>query len=91
MVGRYTTDVVYARVAPGLVEELEQKNPSDAGQRKSKHHQWLTDDVGHPALSAHLHAVIGFMRASDSWDRFKELMDRAFPVKGTQFAMQLDG
>lgn len=90
VVGRYTTDVVYARIAPGLVKELEQKNPSESGQRKAKHHQWLTDDVGHPALGAHLHAVIGFMRASDNWDRFKELLDRAFPMKGTQFALALD-
>ena len=89
VVGRYTSDVVYARIAPGLVEELEKKNPSEAGQRRTKHHQWLTDDVGHPALSAHLHAVIGFMRASDNWERFKELLDRAFPVKGTQFALLL--
>ena len=89
VVGRYTSDVVYARIAPGLVEELEHKNPSEGGQRRSKHHQWLTDDVGHPALGAHLHAVIGFMRASDNWERFKELLDRAFPVKGTQFALLL--
>jgi len=90
VVGRYTTDVVYARIAPGLVDELERKNPSEAGQRRSKHHQWLTEDVGHPALSAHLHAVIGFMRASDNWERFRSLLDRAFPVKGTQFALQLE-
>lgn len=89
VVGRYTSDIVYARLAPGLLKELEQKNPSDGGQRRVKHHQWLTDDVGHPALTAHLHAVIGIMRGFDNWGRFMEFLDRAFPVKGTQFALDL--
>ena len=82
-VGRYTKDIVYARLAPGVLKELEDRNPRDErGYRKSKHHQWLTDDVGHPALAQHLYAVIGFMRASSSWDSFMRLLDRAFPRRG---------
>lgn len=83
VVGTYTSNLVYERIAPGLLEELEQRNPKgETGNRKSKHHQWLTEDVGHPALTAHMHAVLGMMRASDSWDSFMALMDRAFPRKG---------
>lgn len=83
VVGTYTSNLVYERIAPGLLEELEQRNPKgETGNRKSKHHQWLTEDVGHPALTAHMHAVLGFMRASDSWDTFLHMMDRAFPKKG---------
>ena len=91
VVGRYTTDVVYERLAPGIVEELERINPkNDKGNRKSRHHQWLSEDIGHPALAQHLHAVIGFMRATASWDDFINLLDRAFPKKGHTIPMMLE-
>ena len=88
VVGKYTIDIVYDRIAPGLVEELEKRNPkTDTGRRKTKHHQWMTDDIGHPALSAHIHAVMGLMRASDSWTQFIALLDRAYPKKGSQIPL----
>src|SRR2546421_1440471 len=71
LVSFYTRDLVYDRLAPGLVTELELRNPKDeTGHRKAKHHQWLTEEVGHPALERHIHAVMGFMRASTRWDQF---------------------
>lgn len=83
VVGKYTVDVVYERLAPGLVDQLEKLNPkTDTGTRKSRHHQWLSSDVGHPALAMHLHAVIGFMRVCSSWEQFLNLLDCAFPKKG---------
>ncbi len=88
LVGKLTKDVVYERLAPGIVKELEARNPKDErGYRKAKHHQWMTADIGHPALSQHLHAVIGFMRASRDWKTFKDLLDRAFPKKGETLLM----
>ncbi len=90
VVGRYTNDIVYERLAPGIVEELKNLNPrQDEGGRLRKHHQYLTEDVGHPALAQHLHAVIGLMRASATWDQFKGMLDRAFPKKGTQLDLLL--
>jgi hypothetical protein len=83
VVGLYIRDLVYERLGPGVIEELERKNPSDGrGQRKQRHHQWLSDDVGHPALSQHMYALIGFMRAEDDWPTFKHRFDRAFPKRG---------
>jgi hypothetical protein len=91
VVGRYTIDLVYERLAPGLVAELENLNPKDEGKnRKSRHHQWLSSEVGHPALAQHLHAVIGLMRACDSWDNFMVLVDRAFTKKGHTIPMQFE-
>lgn len=91
VVGRYTLDLIYERLAPGLVEELERLNPkTDRGSRKVRHHQWLSDDVGHPALAQHLHAVMGFMRACSSWEQFIEMMDRAFPKKGQTIPLLLE-
>lgn len=91
VVGRYTNDLVYERLAPGILEELQKLNPSgEDGNRARKHHQYLTDDIGHPALAQHLHAVIGLMRASATWEQFKSMIDRAFPKKGAQLQLLLD-
>jgi P63C domain. len=82
VVAHFTKDIVYSRLAPGILKELEERNPKDdSGRRKTKHHQWLTEDVGHPALAQHLYAVIGLMRLSESWDEFKRLIDRAYPKR----------
>lgn len=91
VVGRYTNDIVYERLAPGILLELQNRNPTmEDGGRARKHHQFLTDDIGHPALAQHLHAVIGLMRASATWPQFKSLLDRAFPKKGAQLELLLD-
>jgi len=90
LVGKLTNDLVYERLAPSLLEELEQRNPKDEkGRRKTTHHQWLTEDVGHPALAQHLHAVVGLMRASTTWQQFHDMLDRAFPKRGTVLQLEL--
>ena len=87
VVGRYTNDIVWDRLAPGIRKELERLNPtSETGGRKKRHHQWLTEDIGHPALQAHLNGVLALMRASSNWGRFKGSIARAYP----KFADQLD-
>ena len=39
-VAGYTKDIVYARLAPQILEELERRNPVEGGRRRVKHHQW---------------------------------------------------
>lgn len=91
VVGKYINDLVYERLAPGLLKELESKNPkNDSGNRKVRHHQWMSEDVGDPALTAHIHSTIAFMRASTSWDQMMALMDRAFPKKGATLPLLLE-
>jgi hypothetical protein len=80
-VAHSTNDLVYARIAPELLAELQKANPRENNRRKAKHHQWLTDDIGLPALERHLYAVTGLMRAADSWPDFKRMVDRALPLK----------
>ena len=76
-IGHLTNDLVYARLAPGVLKELRKKNPTtDAGHRRSRHHQWLTNHAGHPKLLHHLGAVTTLMKISESWDEFKELLDK---------------
>lgn len=79
-VASYTKDLVYRRLAPGILVELESRNPiSNSGRRKTPHYWWLTEDVGHPALAQHLHAVIHLMKAADSWDQMMKMMNRSLP------------
>jgi hypothetical protein len=83
VVAHWTDDLVYKRLAPRILEELRVLNPKNQrGQRKHKHFQWLTEDVGHPALAQHLYALIGFMRASSNWKQFYDMIQRAFPKRG---------
>src|SRR5205823_1280642 len=90
-VAQYTKDLVYIRLAPGILKELENRNPkSESGYRRAKHHQFFTDDVGHPALAQHLFAVTTLMKASDDrdWDGFHKRLDKAMP-KQAQMDMPL--
>lgn len=90
VVGKYTTDIIYERLAPGITEELESKNPkNEKGRRKVKHHQFLTDDIGHPALAQHLYAIIGFMKANDNWQTFKKMLDQAYPKRNSTIEMNI--
>lgn len=82
-VANYTKDLVYARLAPGVLAELERLNPIDSGRRGAKHHQWLTSDVGHPALQAHLYGIIAIMRGSTTWEHAKRMVQRAYPKVNT--------
>ena len=83
VVGRYTNDIVYQRLAPGVLKELRLRNPPDhKGRRKHRHHEWLTKDVGHPKLQEHLLKVIVLMKASPNWSGFKRLLARALPKYG---------
>lgn len=89
VVGRYTNDIIYDRLAPGILEELRKKNPvNEDGKRKTKHHQWLTEDTGHPSLDRHFNGVMALMRANTSWDLFKKNIERAYPKIGSQLALK---
>jgi len=54
-VGHWTNDIIYSRLAPGVLTTLREKNPrNQLGNRPRKHHQYLTRDYGHPELKQHL-------------------------------------
>jgi ABC-type iron transport system FetAB ATPase subunit len=91
VVGTYTKNIVYSRLAPGLLKELETRNPlTETGKRKVKHHQWLTIDVGHPALAEHLAAIIAIMKISNNWEQFERRLTKVYPVLGEQLYFDID-
>lgn len=95
IVGTYTRDLVYERLGPGILDELEKKAPKkESGERAAKMHQWLTDDVGHPMLAQHLHSLIMFQRLAIAsgfgWNRFVKMVDQVMPKRGSTLELPLD-
>ena len=87
--GHLTNDIVYKRLAPGVLEELKRTAPRTAnGRRKGTLQQKLTPDLGHPQLREHLAKVVTIMKLSDSYSDFKRKLDRLHPRYDE--TMQLD-
>lgn len=79
-IGHLTNDLVYSRLAPGVLTELKRVTPRDQkGRPKQQLHRRLSGDVGHPKLLEHLASVTALMRACDTWDQFKKMIDRSLP------------
>lgn len=87
VVAHYTRDLVYERMAPGLLGELVEKSPmDDDGHRENKLHQWLSDDVGNPMLASHLQSVLTLQRLAIAngwgWQKFMHMVDQVLKKKG---------
>ena len=79
-IGHLTNDLVYARLAPSVLVELKRITPRDEKGRLKHHlHRRLTQDVGHPKLLQHLASLTTLMRACDTWEQFKNLLNRSLP------------
>lgn len=93
IMGSIVNDLVYARLAPGVLEELRKRNPvTENGHRKHKHFQHLTKDVGHPELTRHLYELIGMARAFTigQWEQYYDLVNRAFPKLNATMALPFE-
>jgi hypothetical protein len=89
--GVLTNDIVYDRLAPGVLDELKKANPKDeTGRRKNKHFQWLTTNIGYPKLREHLGAVIATMKLSTDWHDFKTKLDNNYPRVGKPTQLAFD-
>jgi hypothetical protein len=63
--GTLTNDIIYKRLAPGVLDELKKVIPkSESGRRKGALSQGLTRNVGYPKLREHLGATVAFMKLS---------------------------
>ena len=82
--GRITNNLVYRRLAPGVLQELESQNPrNESGNRARKHHQHLTRDIGHPKLKEHLAGVTTALKMAKqfelTWQEFIKALDKTHP------------
>jgi len=82
--GKLTNDIVYDRLAPGVLEELKRvQSKTPAGHPKHKFFQRLTQNVGYPKLREHLGSVVTLMKLSLNWDEFSDNLDRIHPKINT--------
>jgi hypothetical protein len=82
--GILTNDIVYKRLAPGVLNELKRATrKSESGRPTQKLFQWLTQNKGYPKLREHLGSAVAIMKLSDDWDDFMEKLDRLHPKFGT--------
>jgi hypothetical protein len=89
--GVLTNDIVYKRLAPGVLDELKSAIPkNESGRPKAKFFQLLTKSVGYPKLREHLGAVLATMRMSSSWDDFKKKLDKYYPRHGAMTQTEMD-
>ena len=88
VVGHWTNNVVYRRLAPGIWDELKRLTPRTAGgDFKNKLFQRLTEDFCHPKLREHLTGVIMLMKYSPNWQTFMDRLDREYPQWGKQLLL----
>jgi len=95
VVAKYTINLVYDRLAPGVRDELLARSPQDdKGRRRNKLHQWLSDDYGHPMLAQHIHALLMFQRLAiqngQTWAQFLKMVDQVMPRKGDTLELPLN-
>jgi hypothetical protein len=86
VVAYYTRDLVYERIAPGLLNELETRSPKNQnGVRPYKLQQWL-NELGDALLAQHLYSLVMFQRLAIAngfgWHRFVKMVDQVLPKKG---------
>jgi hypothetical protein len=75
-----TNDIVYSRLAPGVLDELKRvQERSETGRPKHPLYGRLTPEWGHPKLREHLAAVVALMKASTDWNAFYRALQRALP------------
>lgn len=89
--GAYTNDIVYKRLAPGVLEELKRVQIKDErGRPKHKLFQRLTQNAGYPKLREHLGSVVTLMKLSIDWEDFRKKLDVIHPRFGTTMPLPFD-
>lgn len=89
--GLLTNNIVYRRLAPGVLEELKKVTPRRAsGRYKHQLHRRLTDEVGHPKLREHLASVVTIMKLSKDYADFKRKLNQIHTAYGNTIEMQLE-
>lgn len=89
--GILTNDIIYKRLAPGVLEELKRVTPRDEmGRHKDKLFRRLTSNTGYPKLRELLGSVITIMDFSANWKEFMGKLDKRHPKYGGQLKLPLE-
>ncbi|MCH8849734.1 MAG: P63C domain-containing protein [Chloroflexi bacterium] len=89
--GHLTNDIVYRRLAPGVLDELKRVTlKDDDGRSKHKLFQRLTQNLGYPKLREHLGSVVTLMKLSSNWGDFSGKLERFHPRYGATLPLPLE-
>lgn len=72
--GHLTNDIIYRRLAPGVLDKIKQEK-----DKQTHIHRWLTPDIGNPTLKLLLTKVVTIMELSDDWHDFKVKLNKLVP------------
>lgn len=86
--GLLTNDIVYCRLAPGVLDAL--KHESAKAEKKGKLHQHLTAGYGRQNLLKHLGKTLALMQISDEWPDFMLKLNKIAPRYGETIPLDLD-
>jgi hypothetical protein len=77
--GHITNDLVYRRIAPGLLKALKERR-AERGLPSNKLHWWTSQDLGHPSLLLHLGTVVGLMKIHTDYEKFYAQLNTIAPL-----------
>ena len=91
--GKLIRKYIYQQLPEGILTALDESNPQDSNwQRRRKHHQFLTKEMGLEHFKTQLAGVMALMRASTTKNEFERLFQRAYnaaPLQG-EFQFELE-
>ena len=83
--GKLIKQIVLENLPPGVLEELERKNPpNEKWQRKKRVGQLLTSEIGHPHVDKLVANMTMLFRLSDNKKDFWRHYERAFKKPSPQ-------
>ena len=89
-IGHWINDVVYSRLAPGVLTKLKEINPRVGKGRRYKHTQFLSDDFGAPELRQHLIKSMTVMDVAIATGQdFDTLLKMVMPKYGDTLSLPL--
>lgn len=77
--GHLTNDLVWKRIAPGLLHALKERK-QERGNKSDKLHSWTSEELGRPELLLHLGMVVGIMKINTDYDEFHAQLNKVAPV-----------
>ena len=80
--GHITNNIVYKRLAPGVLQELKKTTPRapHSGRHSHQLHRRLTPDIGHPKLREYMASLITVMKLSANYNDFRAKLDWIHPL-----------
>lgn len=86
--GKLTNDIVYRRLAPGVLEALKEEAKKEA--KRTHLHRHLTAGYGRLELIKHLTIVRFLMRRSKDWQEFMTELNKEVPRYGDTIPIDLE-